>query len=480
MVKAIKKDILLFLIVCLFLGVLGYGLIINEASLILTLVASIGAIASVLFAYFAPAVFCYAIIFIAPLSVNVPDLGGGLALSLPAEGMLGLLLLLTFIKLFAGLKLDKKILWHPITIILMLDIIWMIVTSATSSMPEISFKRIILKISFILGFYLMFAHLFKTPKQQIKLMVLYGVGLIIPIVNAFITHAKYNFSQEESFEMTEPFYEDHTLYGACVAFVVPFFLLYMVYLIKNKTLSIKTYFFIFLFALITLAEILSYSRAAWISVMAAMAVYVLTQFKIPVKYYFATILIAISIVAINFDTIYQKIEAGDAKKNNDNVEQHLQTVTDLKSNASNLERINRWVCAYRMFEEKPLFGWGPGTYQFNYAQFQTNEFTTEISSNKGDRGNSHSEYFTYLSEEGLVGFLIFIFLIIFFFRESISLLNTIQDNFQKVILYGFFLGLLTFFIHGLFNTFSDYEKMSVLVYGSLAGIVSISVSKKSN
>lgn len=474
MIKILKKEALLVLIVLTFLGLLGLSLSTYNTPLTITFVGLFGGAFSIILAFVNPRLFCFAIIFIAPLSINVPNLGGGLALSLPAEGMLGLLLLLSFIKLFAGVNIDKKILLHPITIVLLLDIAWMVISSFTSTMPEISFKRIILKISFILGFYLLFAHLFKTPKDQIKLFVLYAIGLIVPIFNAFYNHSKFDFSQNESFEMTEPFYEDHTLYGACLAFLVPFFLLFMVYKIRKHSLSINTYFFIFLFVLIVVAEILSYSRAAWISVMGALGIYLLTLFKIPPKYYFSILIIIVSVFVVRFDDIYQNFKSGDIKKNDDNVEQHLETVTDLRSNASNLERINRWVCAYRMFEEKPLTGWGPGTYQFNYGQFQTNEFTTEISSNTGDRGNAHSEYLSYLSEQGIIGLIIFLALIVLYFNESIKLLNSIHYSLQKIVLYGFFLGLITFFIHGLFNAFSDYEKMSILVYGSLAGIVSIS------
>ena len=55
---------------------------------------------------------CYLIILSAPLSINTSDLlnGSSLALSLPAEGLLGLLLLLTSIKAIGGLKFNKNIL----------------------------------------------------------------------------------------------------------------------------------------------------------------------------------------------------------------------------------------------------------------------------------------------------------------------------------------------------------------------------------
>ena len=37
---------------------------------------------------------------------------------------------------------------------------------------------------------------------------------------------------------------------------------------------------------------------------------------------------------------------------------------------SNLERINRWQSAFRLFKERPILGWGPGAYQFVYAPYQ--------------------------------------------------------------------------------------------------------------
>ena len=40
----------------------------------------------------------------------------------------------------------------------------------------------------------------------------------------------------------------------------------------------------------------------------------------------------------------------------------LSSVTNISTDASNLERINRWSCAVRMFQEKPILGWGPLMY----------------------------------------------------------------------------------------------------------------------
>lgn len=474
--KSLKKEALLILVVIALLSTMFFSLFNEDLKPLLVVLISLTSIFAIYTAYFFPKIFCYSIIFLAPLSINTSDLlnDSNFALSLPAEGLLGLLLLLTTFKAIGGLKLNKKIIFHPITLILFGSIIWMITTSFTSSIFEISIKRSVLKASFILGFYFIFAHLFLEAKNRKMLFILYGIGIIIPIINALVIHAQFGFSQEESFEMTEPFYEDHTLYGACIAFIIPFFVLNAYEKIKTTAFSIQTLFAITLLLLLIVAEILSYSRAAWISILGTFAFYFITFIKIPPRWYLITVSIIAIGISLNFSNIYTLIKSNDAKKNNDNIEQHLETVTDLKSNASNLERINRWVCAYRMFSEKPFLGWGPGTYQFQYAKFQTDEFTTEISSNNGDRGNAHSEYLTYLSEEGFIGLTLFILLIITSINKGLLLIYNLKKS--KTVLYGFVLGLVTFYLHGFFNAFSDYEKMSILFYGALAGIVATEIT----
>lgn len=52
------------------------------------------------------------------------------------------------------------------------------------------------------------------------------------------------------------------------------------------------------------------------------------------------------------------------------------SVTNIQTDASNMERLNRWVSALRMFEERPMFGFGPGSYQFTYIPFQEKVWKT--------------------------------------------------------------------------------------------------------
>ena len=69
--------------------------------------------------------------------------------------------------------------------------------------------------------------------------------------------------------------------------------------------------------------------------------------------------------------------------------------------------------AIRMFQTRPVLGFGPGTFQFQYGPFQQSMEKTKISTDFGDRGNAHSEYIGPLAESGLPGMLIMICIVIY-------------------------------------------------------------------
>ena len=53
-----------------------------------------------------------------------------------------------------------------------------------------------------------------------------------------------------------------------------------------------------------------------------------------------------------------------------NMVEHMTSITNISTDDSNVERLNRWACAFAMFDERPIVGWGPGTYKFIYSGYQ--------------------------------------------------------------------------------------------------------------
>ena len=190
--------------------------------------------------------------------------------------------------------------------------------------------------------------------------------------------------------------------GAILALVIPInvWLLY-----ESKKNYLRILLFVFL-AILLIGLYFSYTRAAWLSIILAIGVFVLYYFKIKLKWLTAIIIIPSIFIVYNLTEISYLVQKNDAEHTTENFSERVESMSNISSDASNLERLNRWNCALELFLQRPFFGWGPGTYAFVYAPFQKSKDLTIISTNFGDGGNAHSEYLSPLAEQGFFGFLI--------------------------------------------------------------------------
>lgn len=159
---------------------------------------------------------------------------------------------------------------------------------------------------------------------------------------------------------------------------------------------------------------------------------------------------------------------------------NLQSITNITTDASNVERFNRWNCAIKMFTARPILGWGPGTFTFLYAPYQVSNQKTIISTNFGDGGNAHSEILGPLAEQGLIGslsYLLIVFLVSYYASVFIS---KCKNRNTKLLAIGLFLGLIAYWVHGFLNNFLDTDKASVTYWGFIAALVALQVYDKEN
>jgi O-antigen ligase len=230
--------------------------------------------------------------------------------------------------------------------------------------------------------------------------------------------------------------------------------------------------------LIITAEFLSFSRAAWVSLAVAFIFRGLILLRIRVW----MILVVLSLAGIfayqNSTLILEKIKRNESVSNKGGISDHLMSVANVQSDASNLERINRWKCAIRMAKARPVTGFGPGTYQFEYGRFQSRADLTRISTFRGTNGHAHSEFFNAISETGIPGGIIYLVLLFFVIGYGLRVIYKSEEKQERIIALGALLGLVTFFVHGFFNAFLDSDKIAVLVFGSIAIIVCLDIRQQ--
>lgn len=409
------------------------------------------------------------VVMLTPLAVNLSDYDERLAISLPTEPLMFGLLLVFVIKVIFERNYDKKILRHPVSITVIIYLLWMLITSLTSEMPVISLKFFLSHIWFIVPFYFIAIMVFRKFSNIRMFGWLYAVPLIGVIIYASYRFYLWGFDEQAAHWIMEPFFNDHTAYGAAISFFIPVFTGFVLY--KNYTPTFRLFAFIVLIFLLT-GLYLSYSRAAWISVAISLAVALTMILKIKFRWFFLLLALFLGAFFYFQDDILMSLEKNKQDSSADFVE-HVQSISNISSDASNLERINRWQSALRMFSERPLLGWGPGTYQFVYAPFQHSTEKTIISTNAGNKGTAHSEYIGPLAESGIPGLLSILAVIIAVSYTAVRLYNRLKDKEVRMLCMVHFLGLITYFIHGSLNNFLDTDKSAVPFWGFVAIIVAI-------
>jgi O-antigen ligase len=469
--QARNKVALFYLISALFILMNAFFLVKKHSMIVNALPLAFGI---VLMAIYVFDKLLYLIIFFTPLSLPLSEIIPGLSFNmfLPTEPLLFGVLLIFILKCFADRKFDRNILIHPVSLAIYLSLFWLLVTSLTSTMPMVSFKFFLSRIWFIVGFYLLTAKLFDSGKNIEKFIWLYTLPLIIVIFYATGRHLEYGLWDKQAANfVVNPLYNDHTAYGAAVAMYLPF--LFGFSFTKIYSPSVKIFIRVVL-GILLMGLILSYARAAWISMIAAFGVWVIIRLKVRFKPLFITFLAVLSLVLVFEKQILMYLERNDTESSA-NLTEHISSISNISSDASNLERINRWSCAIRMFEDKPIFGWGPGTYMFNYAPYQLTANRTIISTNSADGGNAHSEYLGPLAESGVMGLITFLILLISVVYTAIHAYTRASDKRLKTIVMSALLGLITYYIHGTLNNFLDTDKLSVPFWGFTAIIVAIDI-----
>ncbi len=408
----------------------------------------------------------WAVLFLTPLSVNLDVLELGSDIALPTEPLLFALLVFFLLKLFRKGKADTFMLKHPISLAIFFYLFWMLVTSITSEEPLVSFKFLLAHLWFILPLYFMAYPLYKKTKHINRFFWLSLFSLSLVVIYTTLMHASYGFSEDVGRWVMSPFYNDHTAYGMILAFSLPILLGFVFWPKNSPPLRL---FSAALSVLFLFAFYLSYSRAAWLSLLVAGVVYGFMKFKVGFVYLLLFSIFVLAFVVLNQDQIRARLEMNNVQSSSNFVE-HVESSSNIASDASNLERINRWNCALRLFEKRKFVGWGPGTYQFVYGPMQRSDERTIISTNSGDAGTAHSEYLGPLAESGFFGFMAILAVFLSMMATGFKVYRKSKSSELKHLALVITLALSTYLSHAFLNNFLDTDKAAV-PFWTLAAIL---------
>jgi O-antigen ligase len=269
-----------------------------------------------------------------------------------------------------------------------------------------------------------------------------------------------------------PFYKDHTSYGATLGFLLPV-LVGLFLFFKREDINTR-FLMVLLILLFVFATVVSYTRATWVSILASLGFWAILKLKIR----FEIVLVGAAILVGLFFSVRTELMVQleqNRIESSGEFSEHVQSISNISTDQSNLERLNRWSCALRMWQDKPFFGFGPGTYQFEYGRYQRSYEKTRISTDFGTMGTAHSEYFGPLAETGVFGLLSILMVIGTTLYTGIRVYFTSKKRSIRIFSLAVLVGLVSYYLHGLLNNFLDTDKISVLFWGFTAMLVAMDI-----
>jgi O-antigen ligase len=230
--------------------------------------------------------------------------------------------------------------------------------------------------------------------------------------------------------------------------VLPFAVFPAVFCGKNddaKYIVIKRVFFGALSALILFAFVLTFSKGGTVVLILSWLLFLLL--KVPKS---RKIIVSAGFIFLVSFTIFFAY-------NGDNLPRRLQPVKD-----SARVRVEYWLAGAEMIKEKPFYGFGLGSFGRVYAKYKLPQ-AEEVQT-------AHNDFLQAGTELGIIGFLIFLSIFIFYFREINKRLENASNlsPLQKVFVYGGFVSVLSFALHSL-GDFSFYVFSAASVFFMIMG-----------
>jgi len=438
------------------LGLLAFGILTGH---LLAGVALAALGAYFLVAFRAPDV-AWALVWIAvPFSIEV-RLVGGSAISLPTEPMIAAALAAWGLRaLLAGeFRLPRSSMNAPLAALAGIALI----SVACSAYPLVGIKAWIVAAAYAAFGYLYLLTRPCSPARRerwMRIVILSGAlwGLY-GSVRVFMLGV----NPRLAYGIARPFFVEHGTFSAYLAMILPLALLLA---IDRRGWARAAYALGALF--IALGITLSFTRAAWVSLLIVLPVmaFIWARGRVTWRGVGIPVVLAMAIFAV--------IVAADAGRY---LSRHAESVVDV-ANISNLERVNRWMAAWEMTKDRPWTGVGYGAYAPAYSQYRRKVIVTEVAY---QFMGPHSEPLRLLSETGVFGLCASLWFLWAAARTGLRVFRASPDPNLRLLSLGVLSGLATYALHGVFNSYLGYDKVTVPFWFGLGVLGALGSGQNAN
>jgi O-antigen ligase len=405
------------------------------------------------------------------LPVSVESYIGSFGTDLPSEPMVIILAACTILYLiYYKEEWQRNALRHPIFLLIMLLFLWSIFVTIFSTNVFLSVKYLLAKAWYLLGFLILPIILLKDKKNIKTFFWCLFIPTFFSVIYVITRHGLMKFTFDSITESVQPIYRNHVNYAVFITMLLPYIFLAKTWYPSNawKHTLLKYSILLFLSAIY-----FSYTRGAWLAVVAMAAFYVVLRFNLT-KYFLmvtamATIVFSIYLIK---DNNYLKYAPNyEHTIYHDELAEHLTSTFEMED-MSTVERFYRWIAAVNLFKQHPMVGVGPNNFTANYKPYTVTSYETYISDNE-EKSTVHNYFLLLLTEQGIPALLLYIILLVTIFLTAQRVYNISSEENRKYII-AITLCIVSFLFNNTLSDLVEANKVGSLFFISLALLINFS------
>jgi len=412
------------------------------------------------------------LLFCIPISIDVNIIDGKLSTSFPDEQLMWLF---TILMLFIFIRkkrwsLPEWFLRNPLTLIIALQVVWLIVAVVFSENFLLSLKYMLGQFWLLISFLLFPVLIFREKKDFIKAFWVFAVPFIAYAIFVFSWHATHRFGYWESNRVVLPFYMNHVDYSTALSMFFPLLLTcFQLARHKFRRRLLLLGLILFFVAAIGVAG----SRAAMLGVIFALCIAFAIRKRIVniiMPVFYGIIIAAVILLAGNNRYYNYRPDM----KYTATQQTFTETVVAMfrGTDMSSMERFYRWIAAVRMSKDRPMTGVGPNNFYDYYKNYAVTAFKTWVSRNE-ERSTTHNYYLFMLVEQGWPAMLLYALLIPAVLAQAQRTYHLAKDPFYKKVTIGLVMVFAAGFVNNFFSELIDTHKIGAMFYISIALLIII-------
>jgi O-antigen ligase len=389
----------------------------------------------------------------------------GIGTDIPSEPLMILCTGTTFFTFITNLdKVTWKKYLNPITILLLFHLIWVLIAALLSDAPLISIKWFLAKVWYVVPFYFFSLHFLMDIKKVKKILSFSMWGLYAAVIFVLIRHSLFDFSFDSANHVCTPIFRNHVTYAATVVLFIPFIWAFYKWTESKRMKGI----YLMMMAVFTIGVYFSYTRAAILCLIIAVIAHWVIKWKMMGR----AIVIALLGLTFLITFLYKNDNYLKFAPNFETTVSHtefsnLLDATYKLEDISTMERVYRWVAGANMIQQKPIIGFGPGSFYTFYQTFTVTSFRTYVSNNP-EKSGIHNYYLMTMVEQGVIGFVILMLMCIGTLIVGQRVYHNTKDNDEKILVMAANLCLVIIMVINLINDTLEVDKIGSFFFLCMA------------